>query len=111
MCKKQSPPDAAYVYVLTRLDLPQPHRSVQIAHAVLAATLSFGSSKVTHPHLVVCVVADEAELDAAFNRLKEQDVPCCAYYEDDMANALTAVATGLLVGKERQPLRRYSLMK
>jgi hypothetical protein len=77
---------------------------------VLAATLAYGDAGRTHPHLVVCAVADERHLAELFERLKLQGVPCVAYYEDDLNNSLTAVATGLLVGEERRPLRRLPLL-
>lgn len=55
-------------------------------------------------------MADEQELADAFNRLKELGVRCCAWYEDDMGNALTAVGTAPLRGAERKPLKRFSLL-
>lgn len=110
MTKKQAPPDTRYVYAITRLDLPHPHRSVQVGHALIAATLAYGTSKATHPHLIVCAVEDEQSLAEAFNRLKDQGVPAVAYYESDFGEALTAVATGLLRGEERRPLRRFPLL-
>jgi hypothetical protein len=103
------PPDS-YVYVLIRKDIKHPHQSVQIGHAVLAATNAFGQPYQRHPNLIVCAVDDEATLAAEFNRLKEQGVPCCAWYEEDFGNALTAVATGLLQGKARRPLAKYKLL-
>jgi hypothetical protein len=56
-------------------------------------------------------VADEQELSDAFNDLKDAGVPCCAYYEDDFRNALTAVATAPLRGDARKRLRRFSLLR
>lgn len=103
--------DHRYVYVITRKDLPQPHVSVQVAHAAIAATHAYGDPAKTHPHLVVCAVADEAELDREFNRLKELGVPVCAWTEDDMGDAMTAIATAPLTGKERNPMGRYPLLR
>lgn len=113
MCKKSpaAPAETAYVYVLSRLDLPHSVRSVQIAHAAIAAERAYGEPKKTHPHLVVCAVANEQELADVFNRLKEQGVPCCAWYEDDLDNQLTAVATGPLRGAERNPVRYFKLLR
>lgn len=109
--KKAAPADARYVYVVTRSDLPQPHSQVQVAHAAIAATLAYGSSKIPHPHLVVCVVENEEELEAAFEKLKEQGIPVISWREDDMGNALTAISTGPLAGSSRKPMRRFRLMK
>jgi hypothetical protein len=100
------------VYCVTRLDIPSPHRAVQAAHGVLAATLAFGEPSKTHPHLVLCATKDEAELASLFNRLKDQGVPCCAWYESDqpLAGQLTAVATAPLAGAGRLPLRHLPLL-
>lgn len=91
--------------------MPNPHLSVQIAHAAIAATLAYGNHRQPHPYLVVCGVENESRLEAAFERLKASGVPCCAWREDDMGNSLTAVATAPLTGNERRPLRRFDLLK
>lgn len=104
-------PNPKYVYVLTRLDIAQPHRTVQVAHAAYASRNAFGEPGRTHPNLVVCGVRDERELEAAFERLKEQGVPCCAWSEEDMGNQLTAVATAPLEGRGRRPLKDFKLVK
>ncbi len=96
---------------MTRLDLPSPHISVQIAHAAIAATFAYGQPGRPHPHLVVCAVADEAELTDTFEKLKGLGVPCCAWREDDMDDQLTAVATGPLQGAERKPMRQFKLLR
>lgn len=101
------------MYVITRRDIPAPHQSVQIAHAAIAATHAFHDridGKI-HPHLVVCAVNNESELVSAFNRLKEQGIPCCEWREDDMDNQATAIATAPLQGKERKPLRDFQLLQ
>ncbi len=101
--------ETQYVYAITHLDLPQPHRTVQVAHGIIAAGNAF-PFPCHHPHLVVCAVPDEDALAGLFNRLKDAGVPCCAYYEDDRAEELTCVATGPLKGNQRQPLRRLPLL-
>jgi hypothetical protein len=98
------------VYLISRLDLPRNHLTVQAAHAAIAATLTYGQPGRTHPHLVVCAVKDEVELEAAFEKLKESGVPVVAYREDDMGDALTAVCTAPLMGEERRPLKRFRLL-
>ncbi len=100
-----------YLYAVTRRDLPPPHRTVQVAHAVLAATHSYGNPHLTHPHLVVCAVENEKALEDLFESLKQQSVPVVAFYEDDLDDQLTAIATGLLAGDERKPLRWLPLLK
>jgi hypothetical protein len=49
-------------------------------------------------------------LDALFNRLKEKGVRVCAWYEEDMGNQLTAIATAPLRGNERKPMKRLKLL-
>jgi hypothetical protein len=111
MQRSPAPPTLDHLYVITRLDIPHPHRSVQVAHAAMAAVNAFGFTPgKPHPNLVVCAVADEAELVAAFNRLKEKQVPCCAWMEEDMGGQMTAVATAPLFGDRRRPLKRFKLL-
>lgn len=99
------------MYVISRLDLPDPHRSVQIGHGVLAATNTFGEPDATHPNLVVCAVKDEKELTSAFELLKRKGVRCCAWYEPDLGDQLTAVTTAPLRGVERNPLGGFRLLR
>lgn len=94
--------------MVTRLDILNPQRSVQIAHAVLAATNTFGQPSQTHPHLIVCAVANESELEKAFEKLKASGVQVCSYREDDMNDSLTAIATAPL--ENRKPMRRFKLL-
>lgn len=99
------------MYILVRRDIPQPYASVQIAHAAIAATLAYGNPHRSHPHLVVCAVDNEKALAEEFNRLKDLGIACCGFYENDLHNQLTAVATAPLHGKERKPLRNYQLLR
>lgn len=91
--------------------MPQPHLTVQVAHAAIAATNTYGQPNKTHPHLVVCTVSDERELAETFERLKSQRVPCCGIYEPDMGDSLTAVATAPLHGAARRPLQWLRLLR
>lgn len=85
---------------------------MQIAHAAIAATFAYGKPQESHPSLVVCTVADEPELTAAFERLKQAGVPACAWREEDMGGSMTAIATGPLTGRAaRRPLRGFELLR
>lgn len=99
-----------YVYVITRLDIPQPFLSVQVCHATLAATNAFGQPNAQHPNLIVCTVKNEQELHKSLEKLRARGVPCVAWCEEDMDNRLTAIATGILHGDARKPLRNYLLL-
>ena len=109
ICKKPALENTSYVYVIVRKDLPLPHLVVQAIHAAIAATYSFG--KHPQPHVVLCGVDNEQELKEAFEKLKGQGVVCCSYTEPDFGGQMTAIATGLLRGEQRKPLRRFKLLK
>lgn len=109
--KKPVRPEESHLYVVVRNDLPEPYKTVQACHAGIAAWNAFGNSNKTHPNLVICTLPDEATLNNFFEGLKEIGVPCCAWREDDMGDALTAVATGPLRGDQRKPLRWLKLLK
>lgn len=66
--------------------------------------------KNPHPHMVHLGVSGEAELSELFERLKEKGVPCVAWYEDDMDDQLTAVATVPLEKKARRAFRQLQLL-
>jgi hypothetical protein len=84
---------------------------VQACHAAIAATNTYGSPHHQHPYLVLCAVGNEAELNSLFNDLKERQVPVCGFYEEDMRNELTAIATGPLAGRQRKPLKQLKLLE
>lgn len=81
-----------------------------MAHAAIATVFAYGEPNNTHPHLVVCAVENESQLDDLFNDLKGQGVRCCGYTEPDMDNSLTAIATAPLRGEQRRPLRKLRLL-
>lgn len=100
------------MYVIVRSDLPSHIQAVQASHAVLAATQTFNpSTKFTHPHLVILSSPNEESLAERFNRLKDQGVACVGWYEGDLGDQLTAVATAPLAGEERRFLRGDPLLK
>lgn len=101
-----------HVYVITRLDIKQPHRTVQVAHGAWAARNTFGNPNEPHPNLVVCGVAGERELEEVFEDLKAKGVPVLAWSEEDMGGQMTAVASAPLKGnKERRPFKKFQLLR
>ena len=100
-----------HVYVVVRADVPQPHLSVQAAHAAVAATFAYGDARKSHPNLVLCTVPDEQALLDEFERLKEAGVPVVLWREEDMDGQATALATGPLRGKQRRELCQFALLK
>ncbi len=100
-----------YVYIVTRNDLPRNHLTVQVAHAAIAATILWGFLSPIHPHLVVLAVENEEELKREYDRLRSQGIPVSPYFEDDMDNAMTAIATAPLHGQARKAFRKLNLLK
>jgi hypothetical protein len=86
---------------------------VQIAHAAIAAERAFGppAEESPHPNLVVCAVADEAELLAEFERLKGVGIPVALWREEDMEGAATALGTAPLNRRQKREMRRYRLLR
>lgn len=85
-----------------------PHLIVQVAHAGIAATYSFGNHP--QPHLVICGVANEQELKEEFERLKSLGVSVCSYTEPDFGYQMTSIASAPLKISERKPFRKYKLL-
>lgn len=53
---------------------------------------------------------DEQALSALFNQLKEQGTPVVGWFEEDLGDQLTAIATAPLRGLDRKPFRRLKLL-
>jgi hypothetical protein len=96
--------------VLVRKDLPTAQQIVQSCHAVIEATASFHPSPSTHPHLVVCGVADESALLRALQSARQAEIPCREFVEPDLDNQVTAFATAPIAGKLRRHFRKYRLL-
>lgn len=102
--------DTHYVYVLVRKDLSLPQQTVQSCHAAIEATRLFITSEQIHPHLVICHVSDEESLTRETIRLEACGVKFASFYEPDLNNEMTAIATEPLVGDDRRVCHRYRLL-
>ena len=101
-----------YVYVLVRTDLPLPQQAVQATHAAMISARKLFPEQLTFtPNLVLCQLPDGESLQTAHETLVRQRVPCVPYFEPDYGNAMTAIATGPLVGEQRKLLKGYKLLK
>lgn len=62
---------------------------------------------VGHPHLVVLGSESEVSLQFIAARLEAFGIQYRPFYEPDLADSLTALATEPLSGSRRKPLQRY----
>ena len=91
--------------------MPLPQQIVQSCHAVLEAGKSLLPSNYLHPHLVVIGIPDERQLFQCLDRMRRLNVPFRAFHEPDRQNELTAIATGPIVGEQRQIFRRFRCLE
>lgn len=98
-----------YRYVFVRKDLSGPQITVQACHAVLEAEKTH-PYEGEHPHLIVFGIDNEIKLTNIYNKIKDQ-VKCFAFYEPDIGNQLTAFATEIVAGEQRNLFKKYQLLK
>lgn len=101
----------AYVYVFVREDLSPPQQAVQSAHAVIEATKTFNLERLPdHPSVVILSAKNENRLNRVRKYLIDQGILHVQFFEPDMDNQLTAIATQPLFGSRREVLRKYQLL-
>jgi hypothetical protein len=83
---------------------------VQAIHAALESARTF-SPPSQHPHLVVLGVRDERALYGVRARLQSAALGHVCFREPDLSDALTAIATEPLVGRDRHFFTKYQLLK
>lgn len=99
-----------YVYVLVRKDLSPEQITVQSCHAVIEAA-SLISPALEHPHLVVCGVNNELQLEQAAARLEKAEILFREFREADIGDQLTAIATQPVFGEDRRHFKKYKCLK
>ncbi len=75
------------------------------------ATHQFSALASSHPHLVVCAVADEHALLEADRILRARGIRCTVFREPDLGNRPTALAAEPVAGAARRPFRRFPLLR
>lgn len=95
-----------YIYLFTRTDLSIPQQIIQTAHAThaMAATQD---SRVANAVLIG--VESEDKLLEISEYLDENDIDHEMFWELDIS-AYTSICSYPLQGKERKPLKKFSLM-
>jgi hypothetical protein len=84
---------------------------VQAVHSIIAASqCGLIPADAEHPHLVVLTVPSEDELGEMARTLVKAAVPHRCYYEADMDDRLTALATAPVTQAQRRWFRRWPLL-
>jgi hypothetical protein len=91
------------------MDLPASQQAVQACHASIEAA-RFIDSNETHPHLVLCGISSESQLENAMCKAQAAGIRCFPFNEPDIGGQLTAFATEPLSEETRRHFRRYNLL-
>lgn len=83
---------------------------VQACHASLEAARAFLPTEHEHPFVIVCGVRDERRLWRCLNRIEQAGIRCRAFFEPDLDDQLTAVATEPVFGTQRRVFRPFPLL-
>lgn len=95
-----------------REDLSHSQRAVQSVHAAIEAAKAFDlDSLPDHPYVVILAAKNEQRLHRVRKYLVENDVRHAHFYESDIGNELTAVATEPVQGERRELFSKYQLLK
>ena len=94
-------PQKPYVYIITRQDLSAPYASVQAIHAAIEATKAFPQPQET-VFVVLCTVPSEDHLLRFTHKITNKGVRFVSFYEPDIGNQLTAIATEPIYNSQRK---------
>jgi hypothetical protein len=101
-----------YVYIIARSDLPISYRACQATHAAWeAGRQAFVSSDHIHPHFALCEIANEAKLRKFSEKLTAAGIRHALWYESDLNDQLTSIATEPLSGERRRLFKNLQLFK
>lgn len=99
------------MYVLVREDLTPEQICVQSIHAAISATQSLVDKQATDIHLVLCKSKSEDDLINISEYLSKNSIKFEVFREPDIGNSITAIATEILTGDQRIPMRKFKLLK
>ena len=100
------------MYIFVRADLSGPQQAVQSCHAAIEAAHHFDfKSLPDHPYVVILSAANERRLQRVRKYLVDQGVRHVHFYESDLDDELTALATEPVCGDRRQLFSKYQLLK
>ena len=66
---------------------------------------------VEHPHLVLCGVKSESQLQSVLHHLQRIGVSCRPFLDADFHGQLTAIATESIRADQRAHFRRYQCLR
>ena len=97
-----------------REDLTTSQQAVQCSHAAITAAKQFDLGNLPdHPYLVILAVKNESKLHRVTKHLVEHGIKFVHFYENDLDNQLTAIATQPIAEDSdlRAHLRKYQCLK
>ncbi len=86
-------------------------QTVQAVHAAYESGIKFGIEKEGIDSVVICQVKSEQELEFVGTKLGVKEIPFVEFYEPDIGNQLTSIATAALDTDQRKHLSKYKLWK
>lgn len=102
----------AFVYVFIRQDLTPAQIAVQSCHACIESANAFDLGKLSdHPSVIILGVRDETKLHQARQFLMDNGIKHCHFYERDLDDQLTSLATGPIFGEQRKLFRKFQLLR
>lgn len=100
------------MYIFVREDLSIPQQAVQACHAAIECANHFGLKDLPdHPSVILLAMKNETKLHQARQYLIENGVQHAHFYESDLDDELTAVATEPITGNRRNLFRKFQLLK
>ena len=95
-----------------RQDLSPSQQAVQSVHAAIEAANSFDlRSLPDHPYVVILAAKNEERLHRVRKYLVDKGVQHAHFYESDIGDELTALATEPIHGERRELFRKYQLLQ
>ena len=101
-----------YCYVVVRRDLSYSQQAVQAIHASIeAARYSLITAEQVHPHVILCGVKNAQKLIGLSYKLDQAGIRYRAFFEPDLNNEITALATEPIAGCDKQLFKNIQCLK
>lgn len=92
--------------------MPQPQQIVQSTHAAIECAKAFDLGMLPdHPSVILLAAKDENRLHRVRKYLIDNGIKHVHFYEPDLDNELTAIATEPIFGDRRDLFSKYQLVK
>lgn len=107
---KANEPD--YMFLFVRQDISSEQQAVQAAHAAyVAGSKASPEADVNNVHFVLVGVENEEEVKVAAETLESNNVAYYEFYEPDLGDALTSVASQPIKEHQKRFLGKYKTLK